>query len=155
MWWRTTRARFGQQQGEGNRQALKNRVDSGEAPGILAYHEGEPVGWCAVAPRESFDSLNRSRVLKKLDDTPVWSIVCFYVPRQHRGEGLLYELIRGAIDYVAQQGGKVIEAYPSVSREERQPPVNIFMGLPQVFTELGFVEVARPSLAKVVMRYYL
>lgn len=75
MWWRLTRREFEQQQGEGNRQAMKAIVESVQVPGILAYAAGEPVGWCSVAPREHYGSLNRSPVLKRLDDTPVWSIV--------------------------------------------------------------------------------
>jgi hypothetical protein len=73
MWWRTTRSQFKKQGNDGNRQAMKDIVDSGEVPGILAYADGEPVGWCSVAPREHYGSLNRSPVLKRLDDKPVWS----------------------------------------------------------------------------------
>jgi len=68
MWWRTTRSQFEKQGGEGNRRAMKNIVDSGEVPGIIAYADGQPVGWCSVAPRDSYGSLNRSPVLKRLDD---------------------------------------------------------------------------------------
>lgn len=155
MWWRTTRARFAEQAGEGNRQAMKGIVASGEVPGILAYLDGEAVGWCSVAPRESYASLNRSPVLKRLDDTPVWSIVCFFVAKEHRGEGLTLALIRAAVAYVRQQGGKVVEAYPTIPKSDRLPPVSSFMGLPGVFEQAGFVECARPSKSKVIMRYYV
>ncbi len=155
MWWRTTRTQFEQQQGEGNRQAMKAIVESGEVPGILAYLAGEPVGWCSVAPRERFGSLNRSPVLKRLDDEPVWSIVCFYVDKRYRGQGLIVALIRGAIAYVQEQGGKVIEAYPTQPKDGHLPPVSSFMGVPAVFEKAGFVEKARPSKSKVIMRYYL
>ena len=155
MWWRLTRREFEQQQGEGNRQAMKAIVDSGQVPGILAYLHGQPVGWCSVAPREQFGSLNRSRVLKPLDDEPVWSIVCFFVAKEHRGQGILYGLIRGAVEYVRSQGGKIVEAYPTVPKRAQLPPVSAFMGLPAVFEKAGFVECARPSKSKVVMRYYI
>jgi GNAT superfamily N-acetyltransferase len=155
MWWRITRSQFSKQQGEGNRQALHEIVASGEVPGILAYVEGEPVGWCSVAPRDSYPSLNRSRVLKKLDDTPVWSIVCFYVDKGHRSQGLTLDLIRAAIEYVRGQGGRVIEAYPTQPKGERLPPVSSYMGLPSLFEQAGFVECRRPSQSKVIMRYYI
>jgi GNAT superfamily N-acetyltransferase len=155
MWWRTTRSQFEQQHGEGNRQAMQDIVNSGEVPGIIAYAGGEPVGWCSVAPRESYASLNRSPVLKRLDDKPVWSIVCFYVAKGRRGNGIMTELIRGAIDYVRQQGGKIVEAYPTHPRGRELSLASSFMGIPSVFEQAGFVECARPSKSKVVMRYYI
>lgn len=155
MWWRITRSQFEQQQGEGNRKAMQEIVNSGEVPGILAYSGGEPVGWCSVAPRDSYASLNRSRVLKRLDDRPVWSIVCFYVAKSYRGNRLIAELIRAAIDYVREEGGKIVEAYPTQPTSGRLPPVSSFMGVPAVFESVGFVECARPSRSRVIMRYYI
>ncbi len=153
MWWRISRSQFERQHGEGNRQAMQDIVNSGEVSGIIAYAEGEPVGWCSVAPRESYASLNRSPVLKRLDDKPVWSIVCFYVAKSRRGNGITAELIRGAIDYVRQQGGKIVEAYPTQPRGGQLPPVSSFMGIPSVFEKARFVECARPSKSRVIMRY--
>ena len=71
MWWRQTAREFDARKGESNRRAMKRIVTSGRTPGILAYHEGETVGWCSVAPREEFPRLERSRILKPLDDEPV------------------------------------------------------------------------------------
>jgi hypothetical protein len=155
MWWRTSRSQFERAGNEGNRVAMKQIVDSGEVPGIIAYADGQPVGWCSVAAREQYASLNRSPVLKRLDDKPVWSIVCFFVAKEYRGKYLTAELIRGAIDYVRKQGGQIVEAYPTQLRSGRLPPVSSFMGLPAVFEQAGFVECARPSKSKVVMRYYI
>jgi hypothetical protein len=124
-------------------------------PGIIAYAGGEPVGWCSVAPRESYASLNRSPVLKPLDEKPVWSIVCFYVAKGQRSNRIMTELIRGAIDYVGQQGGKIVEAYPTPPRGRQLSPVSSYMGIPSVFEKAGFVECARPSKSRVIMRYYI
>lgn len=104
MWWRTTRSQFEQQHGEGNQKAMKEIVNSGEIPGILLYSEDEPVGWCSVAPRERYASLNRSHVLKRLDEIPVWSVVCFYVANGHRNQGIMGKLIQAAIEYVQHEG---------------------------------------------------
>jgi GNAT superfamily N-acetyltransferase len=155
MYWRTTRSQFEKQGNPGNRQAMHQIVQSGEVPGILAYHAGEVVGWCSVAPRDSYPSLNRSPVLKKLDDEPVWSIVCFYIAREHRGRGLTLALIQAAIDYVREQGGRIVEAYPTRPRGRQLPPVSSYMGLPALFEQAGFVECAQPSKAKLIMRYYI
>jgi GNAT superfamily N-acetyltransferase len=155
MWWRTTRSQFEKQGNEGNCEAMKDIVDSGQVPGIIAYADDQPVGWCSVAPREHYASLNRSPVLKRLDDKPVWSIVCFYVAKEQRGTGLITKLIRGAVAYVRQQGGQIVEAYPTQPKGGQLPPVSSFMGVPSVFDDAGFVECARPSQSKVIMRYYI
>lgn len=155
MWWRITRREFEEQQGDGNRKAMKAIVESGEIPGLLFYSGEKAIAWCSIAPRENYASLNRSRILKKLDDTPVWSLVCFFVDTAYRNQGLIQEVLRGAIEYVRDQGGKVIEAYPTVPKGERLPPVSSYMGLPSMFEKAGFVEFARPSKSKVVMRYFI
>jgi GNAT superfamily N-acetyltransferase len=153
MWWRSTRREFEERKGEGNRRALKALVDSGEIPGILAYSEGRAVGWCSVAPREQYGSLERSPVLRRLDDTPVWSIVCFYVARSHRGRGVAQEFVRGAVEYVRERGGRVVEAYPTQPRKGPLPPVSSYIGIPAMFERAGFVECARPSQSRVIVRY--
>lgn len=152
MWWRTTRREFRRQQGEGNRQAMKRIVDSGTVPGLLAYEGETPVGWVSVAPREDYPSLNRSPNLKRIDDRPVWSIVCFYVDPRQRGKGLLPKLVAAARDYAVGQGAWIVEAYP------REPGGRIsselaYMGLAPVFKEAGFVEVLRRSPARPILRY--
>ena len=76
MYWRLRRSEFEQLSGDGNREMLKAIVDSGEVPGILAYTGEQPIGWCSVAPRADFSTLDRSRILKPVDDEPVWSITC-------------------------------------------------------------------------------
>src|SRR5512139_679175 len=79
MYWRVRREDCQRQFGEGNKLAFKHIVEAGQVPGILAYHEGVPVGWCSIAPREHFPVLDRSPTLKRIDDQPVWAIVCFFV----------------------------------------------------------------------------
>lgn len=153
MWWRISRREFEAQQGEGNRLAMKRIVDSGEVPGILSYARGEPVGWCSVAPRERFQSLERSPVLKRIDDQPVWSLVCFFVSKAFRGEGISEKLVRDAVDYALSRGAEVIEAYPAITGGKRLPPVSSFMGIPTVLERAGFVECARPSKSRRILRF--
>jgi GNAT superfamily N-acetyltransferase len=153
MYWRLTRREFEKNYGEGNRQAMGTIVASGETPGILAYVEGKPAGWCSVASRSAYDSLQRSRTLKPVDDLPVWSIVCFFVARQWRGMGLTHALIKAAVDYAASQGAKIIEAYPLIPEASKNPGMSIYMGVISTFQKLGFHEVARRSPLRAIMRY--
>jgi GNAT superfamily N-acetyltransferase len=155
MWWRLKRSEFEKNQGNSNRLMMKNIVESGSIPGIIAYNAQKPVGWCSVAPRDEFGSLNRSRVLKKLDERPVWSVVCFFILRHSQRNGIAQNLIQAAINYVKSQGGQIIEAYPTVPRSKQVPPWSSFMGFPAMFEKAGFSVEARPSESKIVMRYYI
>jgi len=155
MWWRETRGEFDLNKGEGNRLRMKALVDSGIVPGILAYEGERAVGWVSVAPRGDFPSLNRSRVLKPLDDQPVWSIVCFFVDGAYKGKGLGRMLIRAAVEYAASKKARIVEAYPTIPKKGNLPPVSVYMGLPEMFRREGFVECARPSKSKLVMRRVL
>jgi GNAT superfamily N-acetyltransferase len=153
MWYRIKRSVWTQNSSEGNRKALKRIVDGGRVPGLLAYVEGQPVGWVSVAPREEFSSLERSRVLKRVDDRPVWSIVCFFVSRAHRGQGLLQALVKAAVDYAADQGATLVEGYPV----ERAPSskfsaTEAFPGSVATFKRVGFREVVRRSPRRPIMR---
>jgi GNAT superfamily N-acetyltransferase len=155
MWWRLRRSEFERQKGEGNRQAIKAIVESDEVPGVLAYVGGVPAGWCCVAPRDRFPTLDRSRVLQRVDDAPVWSIVCFFVDRRFRNRGLSVHLLKAAIEYVRQQGGQIVEGYPTEPRTKRVAPAFVYTGLASAFRKAGFVECARRSETRPIMRFYL
>jgi GNAT superfamily N-acetyltransferase len=155
MWFRLTRSQFEKQKGEGNRRALKRIVDSGQVPGLLAYHEGEPIGWCSVGPRESFSALERSRILKRVDDRTVWSVVCFVVAKGYRVKGVSAALLKAAVEYAGRNGAKIVEGYPVEPRKDRMPDVFAYHGFVSTFRRAGFVEVARRSETRPFMRYYL
>jgi len=154
MWWRLKRSEFERQKGEGNKKSMEALVNSGEVPGILAYKDGEPVAWCSVAPRENFPALDRSRVLKRVDETPVWSIVCFFVEKNHRGKGLSAQLVKAALAYALSRGSQVVEAYP-MEPQKKWPAAFVWTGLVSVFRKVGFIEAARHSESRPIMRYYL
>jgi len=153
MWWRLKRSEFEHQKGEGNRKAMKKIVDSAEIPGILAYAKGQAVAWCSVAPRETYPLLERSRTLKRVDDKPVWSIVCFFTAKPFRGKGIMSRLLKATIEYVSKHGGKIVEAYPVEPKEGRMPDAFAYTGLASTFRKAGFVEVARRSEKRPKMRY--
>lgn len=153
MFWRQTGAQFTARKGDGNRRALRRLVQSGEPPGLLAYVDGEPAGWIAVAPRRDYGRLERSRILKPVDDHPgVWSVTCFYVARPHRRHGLTVELLRAAVKFAAGRGARIVEGYP-VEAAGMKPDVFMYTGLASAFLKAGFREVARRSPTRPVMRY--
>src|SRR5262245_42977412 len=95
-YWRRPRSEFNHDKGARNRRFMLKLVQDGEPPGILAYINGEAVGWCAVAPREDYSALKRSRILSPVDEQPVWSISCFFVHKDHRKKGLSVRLLQAA-----------------------------------------------------------
>ena len=154
MWWRIKRSEFEKQRGEGNRKALKSTVDSGNIPGILAYLGNEPVAWCSVAPREQFPVLDRSRTLKRVDSEPVWSIVCFFVAKQHREKALTHALISASLKYAKENGARVVEAYPLDKQPSNHTAGEAYTGYATTFQKEGFKEVIRRSSIRPIMRYY-
>lgn len=153
MLWRLKCKEFDRQKGNGNRKAMKAIVASGQVPGILAYSQKQPVAWCSVAPRETFPALERSRILKKIDDEPVWSISCFFVHKTYRKKGLSLHLLAAAIDYVRQRGGKIVEGYPVEPKKDKIADVFGWTGLASAFKKAGFVECGRRSETRPIMRY--
>ena len=153
MLWRLTRKQFEAQKGDGNKRAMQAIVDSGEIPGILAYHESRPVGWCAVAPRATYSALSRSRVLKKVDDRDCWSIACLFIEKSYRKKGVATELLRAASEYARSQGAELLEGYPVEPKSEKEiPPAFAWTGIPAAFTRAGFKEVVRRSPTRPIMR---
>jgi GNAT superfamily N-acetyltransferase len=136
---------------EGNKKALKSLVDRGYAPGLLGYEDGSPVGWISLGPREDYEKLRRSPVMKPVDDKPVWSIVCFFVDRQARGRGVSEALLKEAIDYARSQGVTLLEAYP-VDKDESSHPESMWFGAKRMYDRAGFKEVARRSETRPVVR---
>jgi GNAT superfamily N-acetyltransferase len=154
MWWRLTDERFRKQAGQTNKRAFKKIVDAGEMPGVLAYVEKQPAGWCSIAPREKFGRLERSPLLKRVDDKPVWSIVCYYVDRLFRGQGLMEHLTRGAIELATDRGAGIIEAYPFEISEDFSAS-QAYTGTVPLMRGLGFVEIIRRTSDRPIMRYFV
>lgn len=153
MYWRQTGAEFAARRGERNRQALRRLARSDDPPGLLAYVDGEPAGWIAVAPRDDYRRLERSRILKPVDDRPgVWSVPCFFVARPYRRRGLTVALLRAAVVFAAGRGARIVEGYP-VEPVGMKPDVFVYTGLASAFRKAGFREVTRRSPTRPVMRY--
>lgn len=152
MHFRLSKPEYERQKGEANRLALRRRVTSGVPPGVLAYAAGEPVGWCAVAPREEFPRLERSRAMRRVDDRPVWSVVCLFVAKAHRRHGVSVALLRGAAEFAAANGARLVEGYPVEPRSGAMPDVFAWTGTASAFRAAGFSEVARALPGRPIMR---
>ena len=153
MWWRLTRSEYSAQRFEGNKKAIRQIVKKGPPPGLIAYINGEPAGWCSVGPRENFPVLDRSLNLKRVDDRPVWSIVCLFVARRFRRQGLVPHLLKGAIRYAKDHAANIVEAYPVDHKEVRMPDASLYTGVLPTFLTLGFEEVLRRSQRRPIVRF--
>jgi GNAT superfamily N-acetyltransferase len=152
MFPRQTHAEFDRLHGDANKSAMRALVAGGEIPGLLAYAGDNPVSWCAIAPREHFSMVARSRILKPVDGAPTWAIVCFYVPRTRRGQGITHALVQAALEYARSRGAQVIEGYPVDPDDQRIDSASAWHGTVAIFRATGFVEVARRSPTRPIMR---
>jgi len=126
---------------------MQQRITGGEPVGILGYINGEPIAWCSVAPRETYRP-SMADVIDDDENKNIWSIVCFFVLREFRGEGLLVQLIQAAETHAAQCGATVIEAYPV----DPDSPSYRFGGFLSVFEELGYEQLGRKGSRRYVVR---
>lgn len=155
MYWRLRTTEFGRNTGSDNKRALKKLVRSNVVPGLLAYIGREPVAWVSIAPREEFAHLERSRTLTRVDDQPVWSLVCFFVAKPYRRQGLMMPLLRAAIKYAAKHGAKIVEAYPVVVKNRQLTGYAGYTGVASTLKKAGFVCVKRVNMYQWIMRYLI
>lgn len=146
-WYRLRNVDFGRSTATSNRQVLEREVETlrldGRAPGLVAYRDGEAIGWVSLGPRDDYERLTHSKVLASLDERPVWSIVCFVVARQARGAGVATALLAAAVDYAAEHGATLLEAYPIETDGRRVPAADAYKGTVGMFEGAGFDVVAR------------
>ncbi|MBI1938699.1 MAG: GNAT family N-acetyltransferase [Ignavibacteriales bacterium] len=155
MWWHLTRSEFNKNKGEGNKKKMKKIAASGNVPGLLFYINKEVIAWCSLAPRENFPTLEKSRILKRVDDKKVWSLNCFFIKKGFRRNGISLEMLNNVIEYVGKKKGKIIEGYPVEPKKENYPSVFAWTGYASSFRKAGFEEVIRRSPTRPIMRYYL
>lgn len=124
--------------GEDRPRRLQEFCRGRPAPGLLAYVDGAPAGWCALGPRRDFARLERSRTIQRLDQVPVWSVVCLVVRAGYRGIGVARALISGAADYAAEHGAPALEAYPIETHGARVSAALAFTGTTRLFAAEGF-----------------
>jgi GNAT superfamily N-acetyltransferase len=152
MHWRLRGKAFGAGKGEPNRRAMKKLAGEGVEPGLIGYFNGSPVAWCAVAPRESYDRLEHSKTLGRIDEEPVWSVVCLFVLKPFRRRGLSVRMVEAAANFARSKGARWIEGYPVETGAGGLPDPFVFTGLPRTFARAGFTEVARRAKSRPIFR---
>ena len=155
MAWRLKSSLFEKYKGTCNKNEMKSLVKKHDQIGLIGYINKKPVAWCSVAPREYFIRLETSRILKQIDDEPVWSISCFFVSKEYRRKGLSTDLLRGAIAFCKKKKVNILEGYPTVPYNKNIPAAFAWTGIPSSFENAGFVEAARRSKSRPIMRYYI
>lgn len=120
---------------------MRRLVSNATPIGVLAYKDDEPVGWCSIAPRESYAKLERSRTMPRVTDpeTSTWTVLCFFVARRAREQGVTHDLLAGAVEYARRQGAEVIEGYPF----DTAGITSTHRGHSNVFKKLGFRQEGR------------
>lgn len=151
MWFRRPRKEWQAARSKGNRAAFKKLVDDDAPLGLIAYVDGAPAGWCAVAPYEDYSVLARSRLFPPTGESRLWAITCLFVHRDFRRSGLSRPLIDAAVAHARRKGARTVEAYPVVA-EGRADPARGFHGFAEVFEAAGFEETDRPSATRSRMR---
>lgn len=154
MFWKLRGKAYDESRGSATRQMHKSLVDAGAVTGLLAYLDGEVVGWVAVEPRGAYEKLAHSRALKPVDDEPVWSVTCFFVAKQYRRKGITVGLLKAAVEHVRSQGGKIVEGYPVDVKDEAAAPF-IFTGTASAFQKAGFKEAARNTPTRPIFRFVI
>jgi GNAT superfamily N-acetyltransferase len=144
-------------------QLLREQTDCGHprsdtTSGLVAYQDGEPVGWCAVEPRLAYRKLLGSRILwsgrnEDRSDPTVWVAACFVIRAGFRRQGLTYALARAAVEFARRRGARALEGYSMITHPEKTITWGeLHVGSRKVFAAAGLTEVSHPTLRRAVMR---
>jgi GNAT superfamily N-acetyltransferase len=146
MAWRMTKDELKQNNSVSRKKFIKRRVWSKTPIGLLAYIDDEPIAWCSIAPRETYQRLGGEEDLEN-----VWSIVCFFIKKEHRDQGLVDQLIEHAKKYARKNGAKYLEAYPV----DPDSPSYRFMGFVHTFEKADFSFLKKAGTRRNVMIHEL
>ena len=148
MRWRMRGEEFAHSPGRAHAHAFDSLVQTGTPVGILAYVDNVPVGWCSVAPRETFPTLDARASIAAVDDARTWSVTCLYVEPRYRRQGIALRLLRAAVEYARAEGAHAVEGYP-VQPGGRSPP---HLGSASMFRRAGFRDATPPGRKRRIMR---
>ncbi|MBV8581904.1 MAG: GNAT family N-acetyltransferase [Candidatus Eremiobacteraeota bacterium] len=153
MYWRLGRA-YHTRPREENRTDFRARVERGPAPGLVAFDGDRAVGWCQLTPRDELPWLDRGHLTRRVDDTPVWVLSCFFIRRGYRKRGVMSALINAAVEAARSEHVTALEAYP-VDTHAPSATRNLFTGVASAFARAGFRAVALPAPHRPTMRLVL
>jgi GNAT superfamily N-acetyltransferase len=148
MRWRMRSTEYQKSTKQIRAEKLTKLVSAGTPVGILAYAGNEPIGWCSIAPRESYEALERYKALPRVDHASVWSVVCFFVDRRFRRRQVTRGLLKAGLDYARSQGARIIEGYPV----EPGSRLYTYMGSPATFRNAGFQDVTPKGQQRKIVR---
>ena len=152
MTWRLTSKEYEANKGGGNKLKFHDLVKTSKPLGTLAFSNNMPIGWCSVSPRETFLGLEKSRLFKRIDSSPVWSVTCLFIRKDFRRDGLSSALIKTACNNAFNQGAETIEAYPIIPKKDKMPDVFAWVGFSKAYKNAGFDVVSQPSETRLIMR---
>ncbi|NND00010.1 MAG: GNAT family N-acetyltransferase [Gammaproteobacteria bacterium] len=152
MLWRLSPQEFKASKGDANRQSMRRLAKSKRAPGVLVYRSNRSIGWCAIAPRDEYPALGRSRILKPIDDRAVWSVSCFFIDRAHRKQGVSVPLLKAAVEFARAHGATMVEGYPVDPVADDYPAAFAWTGIAKSFQRAQFKECLRRSPTRPIMR---
>lgn len=156
MWWRVRKAEYDRLGRDGRKRAMRQLVEDGEVPGIIGYDAGHPVAWCAIARRESTPRFNGARVAAPASEVTAadWAITCFYIAPTHRHKRLMSTLVTAALKHARKHGARTVEGCP-IEPKRRLRWGEGFVGIASVFRGAAFVDVAKRSPTRSLMRRHL
>ncbi|GAA1671428.1 hypothetical protein GCM10010977_16530 [Citricoccus zhacaiensis] len=143
--------------GGGDRETAMRRLCEREnPPGVVTYRDGIPVGWCSIGPRAEIPLLAASKLMRPVDEVPVWNIICVVVRSGHRRQGVTARMLEGAVAYAASRSAPAVEAHP-VDPAGRMDLTMAFVGTRSMFKNVGFrvigtTDAKASRLPRLVMR---
>ena len=144
MFFRMPRPEWERTRPDARRELLHGLVAGRRKPGLLAYADGEPVGWVSVAPRAEFlPHLERTRVLRPAPGDGVWSVLCFVVKPGHRRQGIAAALLAAAVDFARSRGARAVEGHPIDDARRQVHAMEAYVGVASMFARAGFTEIDR------------
>jgi GNAT superfamily N-acetyltransferase len=155
MYFRLPYKIFQENKPDGNKKLIKKLANNDMPLGLIAFMNKKPFGWIALAPREDYIRIESSRVFKRIDDKPVWSITCFFIKKEYRRMGLSHQLIKGAVDFAKKKKIKILEAYPAIPYNEKVPHPFLWVGVLSSFIKNGFKIVKQSSKSRAMVRLEL
>jgi GNAT superfamily N-acetyltransferase len=140
---------------DGNKSEMKKIVWDSKPTGIIGFYKGQPIAWCAFAPREVYLKVENSRVHKRIDYKAVWSIPCFFIQKDFRRKGFSVAMLKAIIQYAKENNIGIIEAYPAIPTKEVLPDSFAWTGLFKSFERAGFKIVDHTSKNRPMVRCYI